>query len=159
MLGITAERYQFSHQDVLKGIATKEQEDNGISRQLRKPTILVVDDQHLIADTTTMVLNQSGFRAERAYSGQSALDIALKLKPDYLLTDIIMPGMNGIDLAISVRNHLPATVIVLISGQAGVTDSLRKAKANGYEFNLLAKPIHPEKLLEYLKRAAPHFWQ
>lgn len=159
MIGITSELYLFSHQDVLKGIVPDEQEDAGVSRQLRKLTILVVDDQHLIADTTTMVLNQAGFRAERAYSARSALDMALKLKPDYLLTDIVMPGMNGIDLAISVRNQLPATVIILISGQAGVTDALRKAKDDGYEFNLLAKPIHPEKLLEYLKRTAPHFWR
>jgi CheY-like chemotaxis protein len=159
MLEIRSELYLFSYEDVLKGIAADEQEDTGISERLRKPTILVVDDQHLIADTTTMVLNQAGFRAERAYNGQSALELALKLKPDYLLTDIVMPGMNGVDLAISVRNQLPATVIVLISGQAGVTDCLRKARDQGYEFNLLAKPIHPEKLLEYLKQTAPHFWQ
>jgi FixJ family two-component response regulator len=70
-----------------------------------------------------------------------------------------MPGITGVDLAIGVRNQLPATVIVLISGQAGITDLLRQARNGGYEFNLLAKPIHPEKLLEYLKRKAPHFWQ
>jgi CheY-like chemotaxis protein len=159
MLGITPELYLFSHEDVLKGIGAQEQESTEISRQLRKPTILVVDDQQLIADTTAMVLNQSGFRAERAYSGDSALNVARQLKPDYLLTDIVMPGMNGVDLAIAVRNQLPATVIVLISGQAGISDLLRQAKDGGYEFNLLAKPIHPEKLLEYLKQKAPHFWQ
>jgi CheY-like chemotaxis protein len=159
MLGITAELYLFSHDDVLKSIAAEEQESTEISRGLRKPTVLVVDDQQMIADTTTLVLNQSGFRAERAYGGQSALQMALNLKPDYLLTDIVMPGMNGVELAICVRRQLPATVIVLFSGQAGITDLLREAKDGGYEFNLLAKPIHPEKLLEYLKRKAPHFWK
>jgi CheY-like chemotaxis protein len=155
MLGITSELYLFSHEDVLKSIAAEEQESSEISRQLRKPTILVVDDQKMIANTTMMVLNQSGFRAECAYSGQSAMEMALNLKPDYLLTDIVMPGMNGVDLAICVRNQLPATVIILISGQAGITDLLRQAKDGGYKFNLLAKPIHPEKLLEYLKKKAP----
>ena len=159
MLAITSELYLFSHEDLLKAIAPEEQKSTETSRQLRKPTILVVDDQQMIADTTTMVLNQSGFRAECAYSGQSALEMALNLRPDYLLTDVVMPGITGVDLAIGVRNQLPGTVIVLISGQAGITDLLRQARNGGYEFNLLAKPIHPEKLLEYLKRKAPHFWQ
>lgn len=158
MLGIMSDLYLFSHDDVLKGIGAEEQESAEISRLLRKPTILVVDDQQMLADTTTMVLNQSGFRAHRAYSGQSALEMALDLKPDYLLTDVLMPGMNGVDLAICVRNQLPATVIVLISGQAGITDLLHQAKEGGYEFNLLAKPVRPEKLLEYLRRMAPHLW-
>jgi CheY-like chemotaxis protein len=159
MLAITSELYLFLHEDVLKAIAAEEQKSTDPSRRLRKPTILVVDDQQMIANTTTMVLNQSGFRAECAYNGQSALEMALNLKPDYLLTDIVMPGITGVDLAIGVRNQLPGTVIVLISGQAGIIDLLRQARDGGYEFNLLAKPIHPEKLLEYLKRKAPHFWQ
>lgn len=158
-LGIVSELLLFSHEDVLKRIATEDQDDNQTARQLRKPTILVVDDQRMIADTTTMVLNQAGFRAECAYSGESALEMALSLKPDYLLTDIVMPGMNGVDLAVCVHTQLPATLIVLLSGQAGITDLLRQAKDGGYEFNLLAKPIHPEKLLEYLKQKAPHFWR
>lgn len=159
MLEIKSELYLLSNEDVLKGISAEEQEGSGTSRRQRRPTILVVDDQQVIADTTMMVLNQSGFRAERAYSSESGLEMALKLKPDYLLTDIVMPGMNGIDLALRVRRDLPATVIVLISGQAGVTDLLRDAHALGNEFNLLAKPIHPEKLLEYLKSKAPHLWK
>jgi CheY-like chemotaxis protein len=159
MLEITSELYLFSHEDVLKGLGAEKPEDSEIFRQLRKPTILVVDDQHMIADTTAMVLNQSGFRAECAYNGDAALNVARQLKPDYLLTDIVMPGMNGVELAIYVRDQLPATVIVLLSGQAGITNLIRQAKENGYEFNLLAKPIHPEKLLEYLKQKAPHLWK
>ncbi|HVW76301.1 MAG TPA: response regulator [Alloacidobacterium sp.] len=159
MLDITSETYLFSRPKLLKRAVFEEQEDDKISRRLKKPTILVVDDQHLIADTTTMVLNRFGFLAERAYSGETALEMALRLKPDYLLTDIVMPGMNGVDLAISVRKRLPATIIVLLSGQAGVTNLLKDAKIKGHEFDLLAKPIHPEKLMEYLRHKAPHFWQ
>lgn len=124
-----------------------------------KPTILVVDDEHMIADTTAAVLNLFGFDARRAYSGSSAFELALQLKPNYLLTDIMMPGTNGIDLAMAVREHLPDTLIVLISGQAGTFDMLRDAAEKGYEFSLLAKPIHPEKLSEYLKSKAPELWK
>jgi len=58
-----------------------------------------------------------------------------------------------------VHNQLPATIIVLLSGQAGISDLLRQAKERGYEFSLLAKPIHPEKLVEYLKLKGPQFWK
>lgn len=159
MFGIKPDLYLFSNEDALKSISAEEQESSGTSRRQRRPTVLVVDDQQVVADTTMMVLNRSGFRAERAYSSQSGLEMALKLKPDYLLTDIVMPGMNGIDLAIRVRRELPATVIVLISGQTGVTDLLRDAQDHGHHFNLLAKPIHPEKLLKYLQLKAPHLWK
>ena len=157
MLAIRPEFYLFS-QDVPDGFFAQQLESTEEDRRTAKPTILVVDDQHIIADTTAEVLNRSGFRATRAYNGHSALDMALELKPDYLLTDIMMPGMNGIELAITIQQQLPATLIVLFSGQAGITDILRQAEDNGHEFSLLAKPIHPEKLLEYLKKKAPQFW-
>lgn len=159
MLGSTPPLYLFSLNESTNGIPPDEREGAEFSRQRRKPTILVVDDQHLIADTTMAVLNMSGFCAERAYNGESALETALKLRPDYLLSDVVMPGMNGVDLAISVRKELPRTVIILISGQAGVADLLRDANLGGYHFDLLAKPMHPEKLLEYLKGKAPHLWK
>src|ERR1700738_5613719 len=60
-----------------------------------KPTILVVDDQEIIADTTAEILNRFGFRAVRTYDAQTALQIAAKLNPDFLLTDVSMPIMNG----------------------------------------------------------------
>ena len=117
-----------------------------------KPTILVVDDQEIIADTTAEILNRFGFRAVRTYDAQTALQIAAKLKPDYLLTDVSMPIMNGVELAIVISKLLPATKILLFSGQAGVSDIVREAEEKGYVFDVVAKPIHPEKLMEHLKR-------
>ncbi len=117
-----------------------------------RPTVLVVDDMQMVADTTAEILNRQGFRAVTAYNGVSALRLVEDLKPDYLLADIVMPIMNGVELAIAVARSQPATRIVLFSGQAGVTDFLREAKIQGYDFEILAKPIHPEKLIAYLKK-------
>lgn len=142
------EFYRFADEIVSKVFANRQRKEKDENLEATKPTILVVDDQQLLADTTAEILNQSGFRASRAYGGHSALEIARKLKPDYLLTDILMPGMNGVELAITVSKELPKTRIVLFSGQAGITDILRQAKEDGYVFELLAKPIHPEKLVE-----------
>ena len=121
------------------------------------PSILVVDDQRIIADTTAEILNKSEFRAVAAYDGKTALRLATEIRPDILLTDVMMPGMNGIDLAIAVRNDQPETTILLFSGQAVTRDLLGDARSEGYEFELLLKPIHPEELIQRLK-AAPNRW-
>lgn len=113
--------------------------------------ILVVDDEKLIADTTCEILDGAGFHARAAYDGWTALDIAGKFHPDYILTDVLMPRMNGVELAIAITKMLPATRIVLFSGQAGISEILLKGQDQGYEFEIVAKPIHPIKLIERLK--------
>jgi len=114
------------------------------------PTILVVDDEETLANTTIEILNMAQFCAFGAYDGQTALELAAKLNPDILLTDVLMPGMNGVELAIAISQLLPKTQILLISGQAGTIDLLEKARLEGYRFELIAKPIHPAKLIERL---------
>ena len=116
------------------------------------PSILVVDDEERLANTMTEILNISGFCAFTAYEGKSALQIAEEIQPDYLLTDVVMPEMNGVELAIEVRRKLPATMILLFSGQAGTLDLLEEARAAGHNFDVLEKPMHPLRLIEHLKR-------
>jgi DNA-binding response OmpR family regulator len=117
----------------------------------RKPTVLVVDDERLIADTMTEILRRSGFDAICTYDGVSALELALKLNPDFVVTDVVMPHMNGVQLGIAIRKALPATEILLLSGQAGIAEIVEGGRSEGYLFELIAKPIHPEKLLERLR--------
>jgi len=152
MLEIRPEIYRFADEIDPKTRSGREHKDQGENLEATEPTILVVDDQQMVADTTAEILNRSGFRASRAYTAHSALQIARKLKPDYLLTDVLMPNMNGVELAIAVSTELPRTRIVLFSGQAGITDILHRAKEHGYVFDLLAKPMHPEKLVNFLRR-------
>jgi len=116
------------------------------------PSILVVDDEELLANSMTEILNCSGYCAFTAYEGRTALEIAVEVQPDYLLTDVVMPEMNGVELAIAVRRELPMTKILLFSGQAGTIDLLDEARAAGHEFELLEKPMHPLRLIEHLKR-------
>jgi CheY-like chemotaxis protein len=116
-----------------------------------KPTVLVVDDHRIIADSLCDILNDSGFRAVVAYDGMEASRIAAKMQPHYLVTDVVMPAMNGVELAIEVTKTSPETKILLLSGQAGITDILRDGRERGFEFQLVGKPIHPEKLIEQIK--------
>ena len=62
-----------------------------------------------------------------------------------------MPGMTGIEVAIIVRTQLPDCKILLFSGQAATAELLEKAKAQGHEFEILSKPLHPADLLEKLR--------
>jgi CheY-like chemotaxis protein len=117
----------------------------------RRPRVLVVDDERVIADTVAEILEGAGFQAATAYDGWSALQVAGVLQPDYLLSDVLMPRMNGVDLAMAIRKMLPAARILLFSGQAGITEILRAAQNQGFQFELIAKPIHPLSLIARLK--------
>ena len=116
-----------------------------------KPKVLVADDERVIADTLAMILNQSGFDARAVYSGERALELAVTFAPDMLISDVIMADLNGIDTAIKLRALLPKIKILLFSGQAATADLLEKARAHGYEFEILAKPVHPTDLLAKLR--------
>ena len=123
----------------------------GIQASLVKPRILVVDDERVIADTIAEILNDSGFEATAAYNAKTAMRAIEEDCPDIVLTDVIMPGMNGIELAKYVADTCSDTKILLLSGQAAVSDLLRQARELGYSFELLAKPLHPDQLIEKLR--------
>ncbi len=113
--------------------------------------ILVVDDEQLIADTLARILNLSGFIAHAVYSGEAALEALPALCPDIVLTDVRMPGRNGIETGILIRSQCPQTRVVLFSGQAGVGDLMDAAHNDGHRFELWPKPIHPRELVKRLR--------
>ena len=117
----------------------------------RKLRILVIDDERLIADTTAEILNGSGFDAVPLYNGRNAVEQVRQFCPDVVITDVIMPGINGIELAKEIKGECPHTRVVLVSGQAATTDLLANARRQGYAFEILAKPLRPETLLHKLR--------
>jgi CheY-like chemotaxis protein len=115
------------------------------------PRILVVDDEALIADTIVQILNRSGFIAEAAYGGQEAIDIARRTNPELVLSDVLMPHIDGVEAAIAIREFSPETRIVLFSGQAATVEILARARERGHDFELLPKPLHPTQLIKHLR--------
>lgn len=113
-----------------------------------RPVVLVVDDESVIADTLAEILSRSGYKGVPVYDGDSALEIALLNPPEMLITDVVLPGMTGIELAITVRRIFPECKIILFSGQASTADLLATARAEGHTFTLLNKPLHPQDLLQ-----------
>jgi DNA-binding NtrC family response regulator len=111
------------------------------------PSVLVVDDEMVIADTITKILSLNGYNATAAYDGDSALESALLKPPHLLLTDVILPGINGIELAQTVKRVYPDCKILLFSGQASTIDLLASASHDVRRFTLLSKPVAPDRLL------------
>lgn len=112
--------------------------------------VLIVDDEPMIANTLAQILNASGFQARAVYNGEKAVEVATELKPDVLLTDVIMRGISGIEVAMQVSDKLPGCRVILFSGQATTADLLEPAKKKGRNFEILTKPIHPKELLNVL---------
>ena len=118
-----------------------------------KPRILIVDDEHNIADTLAMVFKIKGHECLATYSAESAVELIEQFEPDIVLSDVVMGKMTGVDLAIYLSKARPEVKVVLFSGQASTADLLAEAGHKGHQFRLLSKPIHPEKLLEDLMAA------
>jgi CheY-like chemotaxis protein len=116
-----------------------------------KTKVLVADDEPVIADTLTIILLENGFKAAAAYSGEEVVEIANSFQPDILVADVVMAGMNGIEAAILVLDMLPSCKIVLLSGQPITAELLDDARQQGYEFEIIAKPLHPDQLIAQLR--------
>jgi DNA-binding response OmpR family regulator len=82
-----------------------------------------------------------------AYDAESALVLSQSLPPDIVITDVMLPGMNGIAFAILMRTIYPDCRVLLISGDPATGDVLRDAEAQGHTFEMVAKPCHPHELL------------
>ena len=115
--------------------------------------ILIVDDESVIADSLATIFRANGFEARAVYSGERAVELAQSFEPDVLISDVIMQGMTGIEVAVHVREHFPTCRVLLFSGQAATSD-LTSVDTKGYRFDMLSKPVHPQILLEYLRMCA-----
>ncbi|HEY0307935.1 MAG TPA: response regulator [Acidobacteriaceae bacterium] len=121
--------------------------------KMPRPIVLVVDDEELITDTIVRILEQHDIAGMAAYNAEGALATARLVAPDLLLSDVMMPGMSGINLAIAVREFLPDCKVVLFSGQAATMDLLADARQAGHDFVTLVKPVHPTDLLAQIKES------
>jgi DNA-binding response OmpR family regulator len=112
------------------------------------PIILIVDDEKVIADTLSIILTHAGFITMTAYDGLSALRIANEITPALLISDVVMPGLTGVELAISLTRSIPDLKVLLFSGQASTVDLLEQARRSGHHFTALTKPVHPTDMLK-----------
>ena len=132
-----------------------DQSGNLVNR-LGKPRVLIVDDELTIADTLVEILNGEGYEALAAATADSALASAQTFQPDIVISDVIMPGTNGVELGIKIRRELPKCRVILFSGQTETSDLLGQARKRGHEFEIIAKPIKPQTLLALIRFRRDH---
>lgn len=111
-------------------------------------TILIADDEPTVANTVRMILERAGYRTMIAHDGNTAARLIREVGPDAVLLDVILPGIDGVEVAIQACRTAPNCKVVLFSGRPDAADLLARARARGYNFEILAKPARPQELLE-----------
>lgn len=117
------------------------------TRSLR---VLVVDDEKLVADSLSEILRCFNYDAAAFYNGETAIEAARHKCPDFVLSDVVMPTLNGVETVLKIREICPNARVILLSGNAATADLLRQAREQGHDFELLAKPVHPDEILKRL---------
>jgi DNA-binding NtrC family response regulator len=99
-----------------------------VEPKMKPKRILVVDDEHCITDTLVAILRLSGYDAVGSYCAECAIKDCENFNPELVITDVSMPGMNGVDLAMLLKGQHPGCRFLLISGQTSTVDLLEKAR-------------------------------
>ena len=117
--------------------------------------ILVVEDEGIVLETLTIIFSNAGYDVRSAKSAEAALALLQTeaWAPQLAIIDVILPGMNGIELAISLKARYSNMRVSLYSGLAATADLLAEARGQGHSFDdVLPKPIHPTVLLDIASR-------
>lgn len=116
---------------------------------MRMNNILLVDDNTDYLHLLSILLESKGFDVTITTSGNNALENLAKSRFGMLITDYNMPGMNGIELSIKVKEQYPDIYIVMIT--AGIASDLVEAAANAGISQIISKPINITKLLTIIR--------
>lgn len=116
------------------------------------PRIFVVDDEEAICVSMAAILRLSGFRVTSFTNPLQSLASAFAGQPDLLISDVMMPGLSGVDLATQIQQVCPDCAILLVSGVAGIASQILDQEVLGHPFDLLAKPVQPPVLIEAIRR-------
>ncbi|MGR4010346.1 MtrAB system response regulator MtrA [Leucobacter sp. 1207-22] len=110
--------------------------------------ILVVDDDRALSEMLSMVLQGEGFAIEHAYDGTEAVETFRKVRPDLVLLDLMLPGMDGIEVCEVIREDSGVPVIML-TARTDTRDVVRGLEAGADDY--VVKPFNPAELVARIK--------
>jgi len=117
--------------------------------------ILILDDESSIAETLEMIFRGCGYETRVAYSAEQAIDIIAVWQPDLAIVDVMLPHMNGIEFGTVLKSNYPDCQVLLVSGHPGTAELLEVAREKQYNFEILAKPLHPALILDLVSTLLP----
>ena len=118
--------------------------------------ILIVDDEEGIRKVLSITLADSGYDVLTASSGEEALGIFKNASPPMVLTDIKMPGMDGIELLRRIKEEKPDAEVIMITGHGDLELAIKSLRFEASDF--ITKPINDDALEIALKRAQERIW-
>jgi two-component system, NtrC family, response regulator AtoC len=133
----------------ITGYPSSEADEREVPR--RSTRILVVNDDRAITSLLTTMLDQQGYQSAAAYSGEEAIQVARSFHPDFILSDVVMGAMNGIEAVQTILKLIPQCKVMFISG-AGYIEALEKARSNGLNFEVIRKPICTAEMLSKISQ-------
>jgi two-component system nitrogen regulation response regulator NtrX len=113
--------------------------------------ILIVDDEQSIRDSLTGILQDEGYNFTTAANGEDALTLLREEKPDLILLDIWMPGMDGLETLTRIRDYQPDQLVIMMSGHGTIETAVKATKLGALDF--IEKPLSLEKLLVSIQNA------
>lgn len=143
-------RASILHQNKRAALRMVIREERGLTVESAGRTVLVIDDDRVLADTLSDILRNHGFKPVALYSGEEALEMAERLRPEIVLSDIRMSHLDGIEAAKRIRALHPECRVILFTAHF-VSASMRQS-IEGLGFELLQRPLHPERVLTALRR-------
>lgn len=117
-------------------------------RSPRAPLVLLVEDDPDTREMYSEFLSHSGLRVSAAQSGDRALERIREQRPDVIVTDLAMPGMDGLELSRKVRSSVPTRDVPIIAVSGNASDRARDAGCDV----VLEKPCTPDHLLDVIER-------
>jgi PAS domain S-box-containing protein len=123
---------------------------------MNRPKILIVDDEHEILQLLKKFLEDEDFNVFCAQDGQSALDLLQQIQIDVVVTDIRMPGMDGLELLRRIKRIDNLTEVIVLTGYASIDAAVKSMKSDG-AFDFLTKPVENfEDFLISVEKALSH---
>ena len=116
-----------------------------------RPTVLVVDDDGATRDGLTALLESWGYSASAAADGKAALARCAKELPHAIVTDLMMPGMSGLEFVTALAERAQQIGIIFVTGQATIDTAVQAIKLGAYDY--LPKPLEPQRLRAVLEKA------
>jgi len=115
------------------------------------PKILVVDDEMIVCESCKRILEEEGYEIETALSGKEAFE-KMKVSPfDIVITDLKMPGIDGMEVLRTFRKEYPDSIIIMITGFSTVETAVEAMKLGAFDY--IPKPFTPDEVTIVVKKA------